>query len=98
MGASHVSRSTSSGLAIASLLLGTGVQLNGDVLDPVHGLVAVDAVRVVSDGRLELFEEKNHCQLAGDFSPSLVTQDNYIVITSFRQSCSGYSGFQSLHQ
>ena len=38
--------STSSGLAIAYVLR-TGVQLNGDGLDPAHGLVAQAAARVV---------------------------------------------------
>ncbi len=39
--------STSPGLAAANEL-GTGVQLNGNGLDPAHGLAAVDAMRVVS--------------------------------------------------
>jgi len=43
LGAPASSRSTSSGLAIAHVL-GTGVQLNGDGLDPAHGLVAAERV------------------------------------------------------
>jgi hypothetical protein len=42
--------SSSSGLAIANVL-GTCVHLNGDGLDPTHGLVAKAAVRVVHRGR-----------------------------------------------
>jgi hypothetical protein len=38
-------------LAIANVL-GTGVQLNGDSLDPSHGLVAVAAARIVSGCRV----------------------------------------------
>ncbi len=44
-GAKH-STSESSGLTIANLnVLGTGVELNGDGLDPAHGLVAVVAAK-----------------------------------------------------
>ena len=45
MGAPRARSSASSGLAAANEL-GTGVQLNGDGLDPAHGLVAAE--RVVS--------------------------------------------------
>ncbi len=38
-------------------VLGTGVKLNGDCLDPAHGLVAVAAARIVSGCRL-VFVEK----------------------------------------
>ena len=38
-------------------VLGAGVQLNGDCLDPARGLVAVDAVRVVSRCRLVVIEK-----------------------------------------
>ncbi len=51
MGAPRARSSASSGLA-AAYELGTGVQLNGDGLDPAHGLVAVDAARVVSGSQL----------------------------------------------
>ena len=47
---------TSSSLSIANVLR-TGVQLNGDGLDPAHGLVAEAAARVVSRGRLVVVEE-----------------------------------------
>ena len=40
-------------------MLGNGVQLNSDGLDPAHGLVAVDAARVVSRGRQETLIEGN---------------------------------------
>ena len=55
MRAPRARRSTSSGLAIANVL-GTGVQLNGDCLDPAHGLVAVAAARIVSGCRLVVVE------------------------------------------
>ena len=38
-------------------VLGTGVQLYGDCLDSSHGLVAVDAARVVSRSRLVVIEK-----------------------------------------
>jgi hypothetical protein len=44
--------------AIANML-GTGVQLDSDDLDPAHGLVAVDATRGVSWGRLEVIAKRN---------------------------------------
>ena len=47
---------TGSGHAIANVL-GAGVQLYGDCLDSAHGLVAVDAARVVSRGRLVVIEK-----------------------------------------
>ena len=56
MGAPDARRSTGSGHAITNVL-GAGVQLNGDCLDPVRGLVAVDAARVVSRGRLVVIEK-----------------------------------------
>ena len=56
MGAPRARSSASSGLAAANEL-GTGVQLNGDGLDPAHGLVAVDAARIVSGGRLIVVEK-----------------------------------------
>ncbi len=56
MGAPRARSSASSCLAAANEL-GTGVQLNGDGLDPAHGLVAVDAARVVSGGRLIVVEK-----------------------------------------
>ena len=37
--------------------VGTVVQLNGDGLDPAHGLVALDAARVVSRSRLVVIEK-----------------------------------------
>ena len=55
MRAPRARRSTSSGLAIANVL-GTGIQLNCDCLDPAHGLVAVDAARIVSGYRLVVVE------------------------------------------
>ena len=51
LGAPRASRSAFPGLAIANVL-GTGVQLNGDRLDPPHGLVAVAAAWIVSGCRL----------------------------------------------
>jgi hypothetical protein len=53
-------RSTGFGVAMANVL-GTGIQLNSDGLDPAHGLVAVDAARVVSRGRFKLLvvEKRN---------------------------------------
>ena len=56
MGAPDARRSTGSGHAIANVL-GAGVQLNGDCLDPARGLVALDAARVVSRGRLVVIEK-----------------------------------------
>jgi hypothetical protein len=38
-------------------VLGTCVQLNGDGLDPVHGLVAVAAARVVHSCRFVVIEK-----------------------------------------
>ncbi len=47
MGAPQAWSSASSGLQVAATNeVGTGVQLNGDGLDPAHGLVAAE--RVVS--------------------------------------------------
>ncbi len=40
---------------------GTGVQLNGDRLNPAHGLAAVDAARVVHSNRFVVIEK---CRLA----------------------------------
>ena len=57
MGAPGARSSASSSLATANEL-GTDVQLNGDGLDPAHGLVAVDAARVVSGGRLVVVEKR----------------------------------------
>ena len=58
MGAPRARSSASSGLAAANEL-GTGVQLNGDGLDPAHGLVAVDdAARLVSGSRLVVIEKR----------------------------------------
>ena len=56
LGAPGSRRSAGSGLAIANVL-GTGAQLNGDGLDPAHGLVAVAAARVVSRGRLVVIKK-----------------------------------------
>ena len=56
MWAPRARSSASSGLAAANEL-GTGVQLNGNGLDPAHGLVAVDAARIVSGGRLIVVEK-----------------------------------------
>jgi hypothetical protein len=63
LGAPASSRSASSGLAIANVL-GTGVQLNGDSLDPAHGLVAEAVARVVTSGRVVVVE-KNRLAAAG---------------------------------
>ncbi len=63
MGAPKARSSASSCLAAANEV-GTGVQLNGDGLDPAHGLVAVDAARIVSGGRLIVVEKSQlaqHC-------------------------------------
>ena len=51
MGAPLARSSASSSLATANEL-GTDVQLNGDGLDPAHGLVAVHAARVTVVSRL----------------------------------------------
>jgi hypothetical protein len=56
VGAPGARRSTSSGLAIANVL-GTCVQLNGDGLDPTHGLVAEAAARVVHRSRCVVIEK-----------------------------------------
>jgi hypothetical protein len=56
VGGAGARRSTSSGLAIANVL-GTGVQLNGDGLDPAHGLVAAAAARAVHGGRFVVIEK-----------------------------------------
>ena len=56
LGAPGARRSTSSGLTIANVL-GTGVQLNGDGLDPAHGLVAEAAARVVHSSRFVVIEK-----------------------------------------
>ncbi len=55
-GAPDARRSTGSSHAIANVL-GAGVQLNSDCLDPARGLVAVDAARVVSRGRSVVIEK-----------------------------------------
>jgi hypothetical protein len=41
----------------APATLGAGVQLNSDCLDPARGLVAMDAARVVTRGRLVVIEK-----------------------------------------
>ena len=56
LGAPDARRSSGSGHAIANVL-GAGVQLYGDCLDSAHGLVAVDAARVVSRSRLVVIEK-----------------------------------------
>ena len=56
LGAPRASRSAFPGLAIANVLE-TGVQLNGDRLDPPHGLVAVAAAWIVSGCRLVVVEK-----------------------------------------
>ena len=56
LGAPDARRSTGSGHAIANVL-GAGVQLYCDCLDSAHGLVAVDAARVVSRSRLVVIEK-----------------------------------------
>ena len=59
MGAPRARSSASFGLAAANELgTVTGVHLNGDGLDPAHGLVAVDAARVVSGSRLVVVEKR----------------------------------------
>jgi hypothetical protein len=57
LGAPCARCSTSSCLAIANVL-GTCVQLNGDGLDPAHGLVAKAAARVVHRGRFVVVEKR----------------------------------------
>jgi len=64
LGAPASSRSTSSGLAIANVL-GTGVELNGDSLDPAHGLVAEAAARVMSRSRLVVVEKSRLAAAGG---------------------------------
>ncbi len=56
LGAPDARRSTGSGHAIANVL-GAGVQLNSDCLDPARGLVAMDAARVVTRGWLVVIEK-----------------------------------------
>ncbi len=51
LGEPRARSSDSSGLTAANEL-GTGVQLNGDGLDPAHGLAAVDRGCTSNDGRL----------------------------------------------
>jgi hypothetical protein len=57
LGAPCARCSTSSCLAVANVL-GTCVQLNGDGLDPAHGLVAKAAARVVHRGRFVVVEKR----------------------------------------
>ena len=57
MRAPRATRSASSGLAIANVL-GTGVELHGDGLDPPHGLVAGKAARIVCGGGLVVVEKR----------------------------------------
>ena len=57
MGAPRASRSACSSLATANVL-GTGVELNHDGLDPPHGPVAVAAARIVRGGRLVVVEKR----------------------------------------
>ncbi len=105
MGAPRAGCSTLSGLAIANVLR-TGVQLNGDSLHPAHVFSAVDAVRVVSGGHLvvvvDFLKKKVGITIANlletTYSSRLGTQVGQLVIASFRQSCSGHSGFKSLHR
>jgi hypothetical protein len=61
---SSTSRSTSSGLAIAHVL-GTGVQLNCNSLDPSHGPVAETAARVMNRGRLVVVEKRRIAAAGG---------------------------------
>ncbi len=56
--------SASSGLAIANVL-GTGVELNSDSLDPGHGLVAEAAARVVTRGRVVVVEKSQLAAAGG---------------------------------
>jgi hypothetical protein len=56
--------SNTSCLAIANML-GTGVQLNGDSLDPAHGPVAEAAVPVMSRGRLVVVEKSRLAAAGG---------------------------------
>ncbi len=56
MGAPLARSSNSAGLAAANEL-GAGVQLNGNGLDPAHGLAAVDAARVVRSCRFLVIEK-----------------------------------------
>ncbi len=55
LGAPCARRSTSFGHAIANVLV-TCVRLNGDGLDPEHGLVVVAAARAVHGGRFVVIE------------------------------------------
>ena len=68
MGAPRASSSSSSGLAVANVL-GTGVELNGDGLDPPHGLVATAAARIVRGGRLVVVEKSSLAALLRAVQP-----------------------------
>jgi hypothetical protein len=46
-------------------MLGTGVQLNGDSLDPAHGPVAEATARVMSRGRLVVVEKSRLAAAGG---------------------------------
>ena len=46
-------------------MLGTGVELNGDGLDPAHGLVAEAAARVVTRGRVVVVEKSRLAAAGG---------------------------------
>ncbi len=73
MGAPTSSRSTSC-LAIANVL-GTGVQLNCDNLDPAHGPVAEAAARVMSRGRLVVVEKSRLAAAGGAAHAGKVPMD-----------------------
>ena len=46
-------------------MLGTGVELNSDSLDPAHGLVAEAAARVVTRDRMVVVEKRRLAAAGG---------------------------------
>ncbi len=76
-------RSTSSGLAIVNVL-GTGVQLKGDGLDPAHGLVAV-AAATHSQYNFKFQVQGGKFQLGRNFKLELMNRGPSLVHI---QSCS----------
>jgi hypothetical protein len=96
VGGPQASRSSSTGLAIANVLR-TGVQLNGDGLDPPHGLVATAAAQIGRGDRWVVVEKLEirtvlrppalelplPTYLAGEYSPSLATEVGNLVIACF---------------
>ncbi len=54
-----------------------GIQLNGDSVDPAHGLVAVAAAQIVSGGRLVVVAKLDGCTVGGLELPRLVRRSSW---------------------